>query len=202
MAFSELYSDGPDFNEAYKLESMNEDAHLIATVNGNDELSINRLPMPDPYKAVPMKMANAPQGERFVVSLQDAFINPAWSVFLEDHHTKTMHNLKANDYTFAHDETFIGSRFTIHINKMSGMFDAGSSHLVNIYGNGDGINVAFANPASTRADLVISNLAGQILYEGNVTTGALFTWPVNDDMAVYVVRTVMNGEVYYQKIVR
>ena len=113
-----------------------------------------------------------------------------------------MHNLRNGEYTFTHDASMKTNRFVVHINKMPGNIDANSWNNVAIYANADGINVAFANPDASTAQVFISTLTGQTLFLGDVSTGHTFTFPINNDIAVYAIQVVTGNKVTHEKVVR
>jgi hypothetical protein len=94
------------------------------------------------------------------------------------------------------------NRFVVHINKFPGNIDVNTWNNVNIYANADGINVAFANPDVATAEVTISNLAGQLIYTGTVSTGRVFTYPINEDIALYAVQVVTGTKVTHDKVVK
>jgi len=202
IAFSDESTDGIDNNDALKLNSLNENTPNLSSVAEGTNLSINRLRNPAPYHSVPLHIETVKNGTEATIDMRDENIDPAWTIYLEDVKYGKMHNLRNGEYTFAHDASMKTNRFVVHINKFAGNIDVNSWNNVNIYTNTDGINVAFANPDESTASITISNLAGQLIYQGQVSTGRLFTFPINDDMAVYAVQVITGSKVTHEKVVR
>ena len=203
VAFDASYDLAIENRDAIKFFSSNPEVPAVATMAEGVNLSINRLPLPAPSHSIPVNFASQQNGKNYHVGLGLQDINPNWTIYLEDRKTATMTNMRTNSrYSFVHDGAFAGNRFVLHINKFAGNVNPERYNHVSIYGNDDGINVAFANPQHSTAEIIISNLAGQTFYQGTVSTGTLFTFPINDDVAMYVVRVVTGERVFYEKIVK
>ena len=202
IAFEAVSTLGLDNNDAFKLQSLNEDVPSIYTTVEGSPLSINRLPSPDPAYSIPLFVKSKKAGESYTIDMRDENIDPSWTIYLEDVKNGKMHNLRNGAYNFTHDATMQGNRFVVHINVMPGMIDANTWNNVSIYSNIDGINVAFANPDVSTATVLISNLAGQVLYQGTVSTGRVFTYPANDNVALYAIQVVTGKKVTHEKVVR
>jgi hypothetical protein len=54
---------------------------------------------------------------------------------------------------------------------------------------------------SPQADVLITNLAGQIIYNGTVSTEEPFLFPINDDVAMYVVHVIAGDKISQEKVV-
>lgn len=192
-----------DDNDALKLRSGNNNVPSLATVIEGVPLSVNRLAWPAPSHSIPVHFESAFHGAVYNLAMATADIDPTWTVYLEDRKEEKMINLRGNaTYTFLHDTRYVGNRFMVHINKVAGNINPDNWDHVVIYGNDEGINVAFANPQSTTAEVLISTVAGQLVFSGTVTTGTRFVYPVRDDVAMYVVRVLSGTKVVSDKIVR
>ena len=111
--------------------------------------------------------------------------------------------MRSGDYAFTNDPSFESTRFTVHINKTGESITSYNAERVYIHGNDDGIRVVFGfMMEAASADVLITNLAGQILYNGTVPTDTPFIYPVNREINMYVVHVVTNGKVTHEKIVR
>lgn len=202
LAFDMSYDNNLDGLDALKLKSTNPDVPTLCTKVEGISVNINRLAVPEPSHSIPLSFESRFNGAVFFIGMATQDINPDWSIYLEDRKLNTMFNLRKGDYNFVHDPSFSETRFTVHINKTGGQTDVFGQDYTRIYTDDDGISIAFYNPEATQADVLITNLAGQILYTGTVSTGALFTYPVNAPPAMYIVYITLPNKTTFDKVVR
>jgi hypothetical protein len=196
--------DDMDVNDALKLNSTNINVPTLYTLSATtaNKLAMNNLEMPEPSKTVAVAFKSNKSNAQYAISMNLENIDPTWFIQLEDTKKGTMHNMHMGEYTFANDVNYSESRFKLHINKMPIGIPTNTAEFARIFGDQNGLNVAFLNPTSTTAEVLITNLTGQLLYSGKVSTGSVFTYPVNASPSVYIVRVVSAQEVTTQKIVR
>jgi hypothetical protein len=202
ITFEYEADDNLDGRDAFKIMSLNEDMHNMYTFADGNKIAINRKAMPEPDKHIPMQF-EAPTAAEYSIDMVEATVDLGWYVELEDHKTGELHNMRDSEYNFTNDPDFNGNRFTVHINKQGESIASYNAERVYIHGNDDGINVVFGfMKEAASADVLITNLAGQVLFNQTVSTEAPFIFPVREDISMYVVHVVTNGKVTHEKIVR
>jgi len=203
LLFDRAAKDGLDRNDAFKADSENDKApRLFTSVDGND-LSINRMSMPAPDKHIPLFFEQKDNRE-FTIDLVEATVDYAWMIELEDHKTGAIENLRTTSYTYKNDPSFVGNRFTVHIDRTGKKVVNTNAGNINIYGNADGLNVNFANfgDKQSLANVMITNLAGQIYFDGRVETDEAFVFPVSGVTCMYIVYVTVGTQTEVGKVVK
>jgi hypothetical protein len=201
ITFESKAEDGLDDRDAFKIISMNDEAHSLYTFADGNKIAINRKSMPEPYKHIPMQFT-APTAGEFTIDMVEETVSPGWMIELEDHKTGTIHNMRNGDYTFTNDLGFTNTRFTVHINKTGATVNNPNTSRLYVYANQESINVVFGyKTTAEKANVLITNLSGQILFNGDVSTESQFVFPVNDDVAMYVVHVLTDQHEIHEKVV-
>jgi hypothetical protein len=202
ITFEELESDGLTDHDAFKIMSLNHEKHNLYTIESGNKLSVNRKAMPIPEKSIPMQF-EAPNANEYTIDMTEASINPFWTVALEDHKTRIVHDMRSEPYVFKNDPNFMSNRFTVHINKKDVPFSNFGSEKIKVFGYDKTIKVTFDDYIQdSQAEVIISNLAGQILFHGRTYTNEAFEWPADEFTSVYVVHVKTASETKRIKIVQ
>jgi hypothetical protein len=202
LTFEDLATDNLEPRDAFKLGSLNPDKPSIYSGVQGKAISINRLAIPAPDKHIPL-CVDANSASELSIEMIEATVSQGWVIELEDHKTGAIHNLRDDKYTYINDPGFTGVRFTVHINKNGESITSTNASRINIFGDDNGINVVFGFYVSTTsANILISNLAGQIFYSGTVATDQPFVFPVTGPVSMYVVHVTTGDLVEADKIVR
>jgi hypothetical protein len=204
IAFDPNFNSGLENDDAVKLLSSNILMPELSTLVEGIPTSINRLNMPAPGHAIPVRFKSKLDKEIFHLGIGEHEIDLSWTIHVFDWHTKKLHDLRVDGpYTFANDAAFDGdNRFTVYINYKDAGYDPFNN--VRIWGGRNGIEVSFANPNSQNAAIEIMDLAGRRLYYNNaVPTLYNFEWPIStQEMRMYVVRVTLDKKHTIEKVVR
>ena len=201
MTFELGELDAVENRDAFKIKTLNDEMPTLFTTAEGKRLSINRMALPEPDKHVPM-FFNQKEIKEFTIEMVENTTDPNWTIELEDHKSGLIQDLKSNAYIFINDPEFTGNRFTVHINKNGESITSANANRVNIYGTEAGIHVNFGYYIeSTTANVLITTLAGQVLYNDTVNTDVPFFFPVNDYVAMYVIHVITGDKVTHEKLV-
>lgn len=203
VAFDAMYNSALENNDAVKLLSSDILMPELSTLVEGIPTSINRMAMPAPGHAIPVRFKSKVDREPFHLGIAEHEIDLSWTIHVFDWHTKILHDLRADGpYKFTNDTKFEGdNRFTVYINYKDAGYDPLSN--VRIWGGRNGIEVSFANPNGQNAAIEILDLAGRRLYYNNaVPTNYNFEWPVSSQVSMYVVRVSVDKKHTIEKVIR
>jgi hypothetical protein len=203
LTFEHGASDQMENRDAYKIRTLNENKPSLYTSVEGKEISINRMAMPVPDKHVPLFFEQKDSRD-FTIDMVQSTVSPIWMIELEDHKTGAIENLRDNSYTFKNDPSFIGNRFTVHIDRTGKKITNTNPGKVNIYGNEEGLNVTFADFGEKQAiaKVLITNLAGQIYFDGRVSMSEPFVFSVSGVTAMYIVHVTVGTQQEVGKVVK
>jgi hypothetical protein len=203
LTFEEGTVDGIEDRDAFKIKSLNEAKPNLFTCAEGKDLSINRLSKPAPDKHLPMFFEQKDNRE-FTIDMVVATVDNFWMIELEYHKTGTIENLRTTTNTYKNDPSFVGNRFTVHIDRTGKKVVNTNPGNINIYGNDDGLNVNFANFGDKQSltNVMITNLAGQIYFDGRVETDEAFVFPVSGVKCMYIVYVTVGTQTEVRKVVK
>jgi hypothetical protein len=204
VALDATFDDGFETIDALKMKGTSKDAASLSTLVDGYELSINRVALPTPSHAIPVRFENEVANEKFFIDAAEYEIPMDWVVTLFDWKTKKFHNFKEEGvYYFNHDANFkADNRFVLHIN-----YKSTPSTLIDgvaIWGAREGIEISFTNPEAPIATVEIMDLAGRRLYINNgVPTNQNFTWFLGStEPQMYIVRVTTLDKHKIERVLR
>jgi hypothetical protein len=201
LTFEEGESDRIENRDAFKIKSMDDSKPNLYTLVDGSAMSINRLSIPSPSKHVPIYFELKDERD-FTIDMVEETVELGWMIELEDHKTGAICNLRSSAYTFTNDPSFNGNRFTVHINIMGESITSTNASRINIFGNDEGINVVFGfYITAPTANVLITNLAGQIIYRNTVATDVPFVFEVSGSPNMYIVHVTAGNKIEFGKIV-
>lgn len=204
VAFDAGFESGLENDDAIKMLSSDILMPELSTLVEGVPTSINRLALPAPGHAVPVRFQSKVDQEPFFLGIAEHDIDLSWTIHVFDWHTKRLHDLRAEGpYAFINDNSFEGdNRFTVYINYKEAGYDPLNN--VRIWGGRNGIEVSFANPNNQEAKIEIMDAAGKRLFYSNaVATHQNFEWPIySQEMRMYVVRVTTGKTHTIEKVVR
>jgi hypothetical protein len=204
VAFDATYASSLENDDAVKLLSSDIMMPELSAIVEGVPTSINRMALPAPGHAIPVRFKSKLDQERFQFGIAEHEIDLSWTIHIFDWHTKQLHDLRADGpYTFSNDAAFEGdNRFTVYINYKDAGYDPFSN--VRIWGGRNGIEVSFANPGNDLAAVEIMDLAGRRLFYSNIVpTINNFEWPVSkQEMQMYIVRVTTGKKHTVERVLR
>jgi hypothetical protein len=105
-------------------------------------------------------------------------------------------------YTFANNTNYHAQRFVLHFNKNGKTIDVVTPGI-SAWGVPEGIEVSMNGFKSLTADILVSNLLGQVLYRAsNVSTAETYTIAMQNISQVYLITVITPEKTQTIKVVR
>jgi hypothetical protein len=188
QTFSERYDLGYDIQKLGTPKG----APVLFTLVGEKSLIINKMNYPVDVTTVPLGFYAEKNNHDYRIKMAE--MPTGWQVYLEDKLTGSWHNLSASDYSFKNSNDFRIERFVLHFSMKTTLIEPAKPGVI-AWGTQTGIELHFDDIRSLQAEVVVSNLIGQVVYINNaVSTSTNFVIPIsNNDPQVYIV-TVLSEE--------
>ncbi|MGV3598471.1 MAG: T9SS type A sorting domain-containing protein [Bacteroidota bacterium] len=207
VLFDEAATDGMDYTmDMYKFKSFSDEVPTLYTMVDGDMISLNALPVKTSY-TMPLYMESFKNGKEYTFSpIIEEYLG-YFDVELVDNKTGVKTQLLANNYSFKHDASYKGARFTLNFTKKSttSIDELYSQEKMYVHTNEQGINVVYNNNnQAANAVVEIYNIMGQKLFTSNIITGGeTVTYkPLNTAQAnVYIAHIISNGKTKTIKVV-
>ncbi len=185
--------------DAYKLDAAGNGMPIIySTAADNTKLAINGLPELTENTVVPVNFSAGTDGECTITAdlqnLTDA------RVFLVDNKLTKVQNLSDNPvYTFTASTSDQPNRFKLTFGSVGIIEPLGAEHLQVYIDNG---NLVVIGKTTTNAQIMVSNMLGQVVLRSQTNGNSLTKLNVNSiPNGVYVVSLVGNSKMVSEKIV-
>lgn len=207
VCFDEAATDGMDYTmDMYKFKSFSDEVPTLYTMVDGDMISLNALPVKTSY-TMPLFMESFKNGKEYTFSpIIEEYLG-YFDVELVDNKTGVKTQLLTNNYSFKHDASYKGARFTLNFTKKSttSIDELYSQEKMYAHTNEQGINVVYNNNNQAASAVVeIYNIMGQKLFTSNIITGGeTVTYkPLNTAQAnVYIAHIISNGKTKTIKVV-
>jgi hypothetical protein len=189
--------------DAIKLFSYSSSVPEIYSVTPNNtQLAINTLPISilDGGKVpVGFKVGNA--GNYSLTAEKINSFSTSIAITLEDKLTGVFQELNLNPvYNFSASLTDVTDRFVLHFKNATSIPDPINSETFSISATNGNINVA--TQKSINAEILVTNILGQILMRGNTNGNPITSLNANNlQNGVYIVSLIGNYKVISEKIV-
>lgn len=185
ITFDNKFTSGYDAGyDIFRNSSKADAPFLVSDVEGYG-LAINRLPYPVLTTVVPLGFLANKQDKAYVFSQQ--MMPAGWRVYLEDKRTGAWHDLGAGDYNFTNDLNFRVDRFALHFNKTGENINVIHQEVIG-WSGADGLILMFNNMKSTTAEVLVTNLVGQVILTKTVDTREQVILPLKgSEPAIYIV---------------
>lgn len=169
IRLNDLASEG--YDAAYDSRFLAGYAPQFFSVSGSEYLSTNTLPDLGGNRVIEMGFIKNSAGE-FSIGLNTDELLPGLMVYLTDKKTGMVTVMSQGmEYTFTASEGDDVNRFLVHFSAL-GIEDPIAGRLYDIYANAG--NIYIASKESVNADVIVSNLIGQVVLSGR-TDGNNFT---------------------------
>ncbi|MBL7906395.1 MAG: T9SS type A sorting domain-containing protein [Bacteroidales bacterium] len=183
--------------DAYKLRSYSELVPMIYTMGSdNNQLAINGLPAFELSTVIPVYFEAGVDGDYSIEANLEAF-NEA-DVYLEDKLLNQVQNLSDNPvYGFTALAGAEADRFNVYFSPV-GINDPSTASRINIFTSDNNLLIS---GASANAEIVVTNLLGQVVLQGKASNAGLTvigTGSLND--GIYVVTVVSGKQAVSKKI--
>jgi len=180
--------------DAYKLISMNEEVPQVFSTDGNSDYSINSLPEIS-NTVVNLSTKIGLNGTYTLVADNLNSFSPDVAVYLEDHYSNMVIDLRENaSYTF---ESATGEfdRFTIRLEKSTGIGD-GATAVNSVFVSG---NRLYINNEATSA--AVYTVSGQLVKSVELEPGIMNSIELNNVVTgIYLVRTISDMGIQISKV--
>jgi hypothetical protein len=148
----------------------------ISSHLGNDEYSINSLPITGQNVVIPVRALAYYSGQHTITALGLQNIPNNACVTLTDKATNTIHDLRSGPYTFSMQDTTAAARFELNVCAavITGIKQQQQNNgSVMIGPDKNGVTVSLDFPASTEALISVTNILGEkVLADKKVVTTA------------------------------
>ena len=185
--------------DAYKMDAAGNGIPIIYSIAAdNTKLAINGLPDLTENTVVPVNFSPGSDGLCTITAdLQN--LTSAY-VFLVDNKLTKVQNLSDNPvYTFITSTTDQPNRFKLTFGSLGIVEPQGVEHLQVYLDNG---NLVVIGKTTINAQIIVSNMLGQIILHNQTNGDALTNLNVNSfPYGVYVVSLVSNNKIVSKKIV-
>jgi hypothetical protein len=202
VAFASRYTNLLDRTyDIRKQANTNTTAPIIYTVAENEALVINKMAPPVTTTRVPMGFIAPYNNREYAVDMVEA--PTGWVVYLEDKMTGEWHDLTTGSYDFRNNTVYKMDRFVLHFAKERGTIEPNNPDIT-AWGTREGIEVNFRNIISEKAEIIVSNMVGQIVYHNDhVFTRVNHLIPLrNFEPQMFTVTIITDGITEVHKVVR
>ncbi|KAF0199241.1 MAG: hypothetical protein FD170_3928 [Bacteroidetes bacterium] len=184
--------------DAYKLKSYSSEVPKIYTIGSdNNELAINGLPELSGDMTIPVYFEAAIEGTYTLTANLEQL--QGTQVLLEDKTENTTRNISQNPvYTFSASPGENANRFILKFGSV-GIGDIDPDADIKIYTVDK--NIVINAPESSKLDITVYNLTGQLMLSSKSNGGQITLPAGNLSKGVYLVSVVNNGKVVNRKIV-
>lgn len=167
----------------------------------NSALTINKQPYPTEVTEVPLGFYAQQDGLEYAIESIEA--PDGWQVFLEDKLTGAWHNLSDKAYNFRNNTGFQIDRFVVYFSMQSSPIERPQPKIV-AWVTAKGIEVNFENITDIKAEVLVSNITGQIVHNNKtVSTEENYHIPIQSNMPqMYLITVVTSAQRYVLKVVR
>ena len=181
--------------DAYKLEN-DAEAPMIYTIAGDDLLSVNSLPSSTQYSEIMVSFTAGVNGRYSITaSGMESFGNS--NIVLMDMLTNTTQNLALNpNYSF--DATTLDASNRFKVSFASVGIDDNPLQSIGIYSYDGKIMVQL--PEVTKAEVIITNMAGQVVASHFINAVGLIELPVAVSSGIYVVSVKGQAGIVTRKV--
>ena len=192
-----------EFDLGYDIDKLgvNNGAPMVFTVLDKHALVINKMKSPVDVTTVPLGFVSKENDKTFTIELEQ--VPAGWRVYIEDKMTGAWQEITNNGYSFKNNLEFRMERFVLHFSMKSNPIAQVHPSVV-AWGMSIGIEVAFSNMRSLEAEILITNMMGQVVYNNkNVSTSESFNIPLAQrEPQVYIVTITTPELTTTQKVVR
>lgn len=202
LAFADHYTDGYDVGlDIAKISGGGNGAPTVFTIIEDKALVINKMGYPEDNTQVPVGFYAEENEKEYV--FEGYKIPVGWTVYLEDKMTGAWHDLTLSGYTFKNNVNFQVERFVLHFNKTGDAIQPTDPNVI-AWNVEQGIEVAFSNMVSESAEIMVTNLMGQVVYTTEaVPTNENHLIPIaNDVVTVYMVTVITQELTVTHKVIR
>lgn len=207
VCFDEAATNGVDPTmDIYKFRSLSDEVPTLYTLVDGGIMALNALPLQETY-SMPLYMESFKEGKEYTFRPETAEYSDSYDVELVDNKTGAKTMLLDNTYTFKHDASYKGARFTLNfrLKTATGIDDMYSGEKSWAFTNENGIGVRYTNPNTAATAMVaIYNIMGQKLFASNVlSSGETVTYQParNGEGGVYIAHIISNGKTKTIKVV-
>ncbi len=207
VCFDDEATDGMDNTmDIYKFKSFSDEVPTLYTTVDGEEMSLNAVPMKTSY-SMPLFMESFKDGKEYTFNPEVQEYRDLFDVELVDNKTGAKTQLLDKNYTFKHDASYKGARFTLNFNKKSttSVDELFNPEKMYAYTNEGGINVVYSNRnTATTATVEIYNIMGQKLFSTQTAAGVetiTYQPAATAQTNVYVVNVTSNGKTKTIKVV-
>jgi hypothetical protein len=149
----------------------------ISTTIGNEEYSINSLPLIAPNVVIPVRALAYYSGQHTISPIGIQNIPGNACITLKDKLNNTVHDLRGGPYTFNLQDTTIAARFELNVCYSAVVTGIQQQQQVNcsvmIGPDKNGATVSLNFPASTEATISVTNILGEkVLADKKVVTAS------------------------------
>jgi hypothetical protein len=175
-----------------------DDAPQLYTLTADKKYSINNLPEPDGYKAVPLNFETTFAGNVTLAFEGIGSFPGTLALKLEDKLSSQIINLREQpSYTFAHQPANAIDRFVLHFGSATGI-DESQTTNGNIWISGKTVTISSPASVGEKALVEIYNAAGQRVFSRQITLSEL-TKVTTSLSGFAVVRVSTGKEVWVAK---
>jgi len=176
-------------------------APMLFTVLDDHALVINKMKYPEDVTTVPLGFVAEEHGKAYTIDLHQ--VPAGWRVYLEDKMTGAWQEITNDAYRFNNNVEFRMERFVLHFSMKSDPIAQVHPGMV-AWGMSRGIEVAFSNMRSLEAEILVTNMMGQVVFNNKkVSTSENYNIPLADrEPQVYLVTIVTPELTTTQKVVR
>lgn len=206
VCFDEAATEGTDpALDIYKFRSLSAVVPTLYTRVEGAMMALNVLPLKEAY-TMPLFMESLADGKTYTFRPETAEYSNTFDVELVDNKTGIKTPLLDKTYTFKHDATYTGARFTLNFTQKTatGIDEPYSLERSWAFTNENGIGVTYSNPNSTAtARVEIYSILGQKLFtSGLLHGGETVTYQPagNSRGGIYIAHIISNGRVKTIKV--
>lgn len=207
VCFDDEATDGMDYTmDIYKFKSFSDEVPTLYTTVDGEDMSLNAVPMKTSY-SMPLFMESFKDGKEYTFNPEVQEYRNLFDVELVDNKMGVKTQLLDKNYTFKHDASYKGARFTLNFNKKSttSVDELFNPEKMYAYTNEGGINVVYSNRnTTTTATVEIYNIMGQKLFSTQTAAGVetiTYQPAATAQTNVYVVNVTSNGKTKTIKVV-
>ena len=192
LVFDYTFTDGYDLGFDIQQLGVQAGAPVLFTIVEGEQMVINKMSYPEEVTTVPVGFYSEENNKSFRFELPEYPFG--WQVYLEDKLTGAWHDMRSGAYSFKNNVNFRIDRFVLHFSMKSAPINPATPEAI-AWGMSQGIEIHFEDMRSTHAEVMITNLLGQVLHSNpHASTGENYIFPISDnDPKVYMV-TVRTDE--------
>ena len=194
LVFADHYTNEMDRGfDVIKNSDGGETAPTLFSVLEGNALVINKMKLPTENTQVPLGFYSKNENGKFKFGIVE--IPGGWTVFLEDKMTGAWHDMQLGQYSFNNDVNFKTERFVLHFNMYGAPIESVYGPSTKAWRTEEGIEVSFTNIKAKQAEIVVTNLAGQLLYvDHKVSTEGNYVIPMDNVVQELFIVTVKSVE--------